>query len=83
VRTRIGAETAGLRCDDRDAAELKIKSEEHQVEAKIARAVAGFDLTFSAACSPTYLARLSNVPANLETAERDELATALVARHER
>jgi hypothetical protein len=33
--------------------------------------------------SPTYLARLSNVPANLETAERDELATALVARHER
>jgi hypothetical protein len=49
VRTRIGAETAGLRCDDRDAAELKIKSEEHEVEAKIARAVAGFDLTFSAA----------------------------------
>jgi hypothetical protein len=49
VRTRIGAETAGLRCDDRDAAEFKIKSEEHEVEANIARAVAGFDLTFSAA----------------------------------
>ena len=48
MRTRIGAETAGLRCDDRDAAELKIKSEEHEVEAKIARAVAGLDLTFSA-----------------------------------
>jgi conjugative relaxase-like TrwC/TraI family protein len=48
VRTRIGAETAGLRGDERDAMVLKIKTEERTAEAKIARAVAGFDLTFSA-----------------------------------
>jgi conjugative relaxase-like TrwC/TraI family protein len=48
VRTRISAEMAGLKGDDRDAAVLKIRGEEHIAEAKIARAVAGFDLTFSA-----------------------------------
>jgi conjugative relaxase-like TrwC/TraI family protein len=48
VRTRIGAETAGLKGAKRDAEVLKIKSEERTVEAKTARAVAGFDLTFSA-----------------------------------
>jgi conjugative relaxase-like TrwC/TraI family protein len=48
VRTRIGAETAGLKGDERDAKVLKIKIEERIAEAKIARAVAGFDLTFSA-----------------------------------
>lgn len=48
VTTRISAETAGLKGDELDAAVLKIKSEERTVEAKMARAVAGFDLTFSA-----------------------------------
>src|SRR5665647_3370031 len=48
VRTRISAETAGLKGDERDAAVLKIKTDERFAEAKIARAVAGFDLTFSA-----------------------------------
>jgi conjugative relaxase-like TrwC/TraI family protein len=48
VRTRIGAETAGLRGDEREAKVLKIKTEERIAETKIARAVAGFDLTFSA-----------------------------------
>jgi len=48
VRTRISTETAGLRGDERDAKALKIKTEERAAEAKIARAVAGFDLTFSA-----------------------------------
>jgi conjugative relaxase-like TrwC/TraI family protein len=48
VKTRIGAETAGLKGDERDAKVLKIKTEERIAEAKIARAVAGFDLTFSA-----------------------------------
>jgi hypothetical protein len=46
--TRKGAETTGLKGDGKDADVLKIKSEERSVEAKIARAVAGFDLTFSA-----------------------------------
>jgi conjugative relaxase-like TrwC/TraI family protein len=48
VRTRISAETAGLSGEDRDAKVLKIKSEERAAETKIARAVAGFDFTFSA-----------------------------------
>ena len=48
VRTRISAEKAGLKGDERDAKMLKIKAEERIAEAKIARAVAGFDLTFSA-----------------------------------
>jgi conjugative relaxase-like TrwC/TraI family protein len=48
VRTRISAATAKLNGDERDAAVFKIKSEERAAEAKIARAVAGFDLTFSA-----------------------------------
>jgi hypothetical protein len=47
VSTRIGAETAGLKGDKRDEAVLKINSEECTAEAKIARAVAGVDLTFS------------------------------------
>jgi TrwC relaxase len=48
VRTRINAETAGPKGDEQDAHVLKIKSEERAVEVKAARAVAGFDLTFSA-----------------------------------
>jgi conjugative relaxase-like TrwC/TraI family protein len=48
VRTRISAETAGLRGDEREVQVLKIRGEERTVESKIARAVAGFDLTFSA-----------------------------------
>ena len=48
VRTRISTETAGLRGDERDVKVLKIKTQERIAEAKIARAVAGFDLTFSA-----------------------------------
>src|SRR5664280_947128 len=48
VRTRISTETAGLKGDERDAKVLKIKTEERTAETKIARAVAGFDLTFSA-----------------------------------
>jgi len=48
VRTRISAETAGLKGDERGAKVFKIKTEERIAEAKIARAVAGFDLTFSA-----------------------------------
>jgi hypothetical protein len=48
VRTRISAETVGLKGDGRDTKVLKIKGEERIEEAKIARAVAGFDLTFSA-----------------------------------
>jgi hypothetical protein len=38
---------SGLKGDERDAAVLKIKAEERIVEVKIARAVAGFDLTLS------------------------------------
>jgi conjugative relaxase-like TrwC/TraI family protein len=48
VRTRISTETSGLKGDKRDAKVLKIKTEERTAEAKIVRAVAGFDLTFSA-----------------------------------
>jgi conjugative relaxase-like TrwC/TraI family protein len=48
VRTRISVETAGLEGDERDTKVLRIKTEERIAEAKIARAVAGFDLTFSA-----------------------------------
>jgi conjugative relaxase-like TrwC/TraI family protein len=48
VRTRINTETEGLSVDERDAAVVNIKGEERIAEAKIARAVAGFDLTFSA-----------------------------------
>jgi len=48
VRARIRAETAGLKGDEQDAKVLNIKTEERTAEAKIARAVAGFDLTFSA-----------------------------------
>jgi conjugative relaxase-like TrwC/TraI family protein len=48
VRTRISAETAGLSGHRRDVGVLKIKTEERIAEAKITRAVAGFDLTFSA-----------------------------------
>jgi len=47
VSTRISAETSGLKGDERDAVVLKIKAEERIVEVKIARAVAGFDLTLS------------------------------------
>jgi conjugative relaxase-like TrwC/TraI family protein len=47
VRTRIRAETASLKGDQLDAAVIKIKGEERTAEAKVARAVAGFDLTFS------------------------------------
>jgi conjugative relaxase-like TrwC/TraI family protein len=48
VRTRISAETTGFKGDERDAKVLKIKTEERAAETKIPRAVAGFDLTFSA-----------------------------------
>jgi len=48
VSTKISVETAGLKGDKRDEAVLKINSEERTAEAKIARAVVGFDLPFSA-----------------------------------
>jgi hypothetical protein len=47
VTKRIGAETAGLKGDERGAEVLKIKHEERKADTKIARAAAGFDLIFS------------------------------------
>jgi hypothetical protein len=71
VRTRINTETEGLSVDERDAAVLSIKGEERIAEAKIARAVAGFDLTFSAPKSVSVAWALAdggwNVPAFLDT----------------
>ena len=48
VSRRIRAEAEGLTGEARDSTVLRIKGEERLAEGKIARAVAGFDLTFSA-----------------------------------
>jgi conjugative relaxase-like TrwC/TraI family protein len=48
VSRRISSETGGLSGEDREEAVLNIKAEERVAEARISRAVAGFDLTFSA-----------------------------------
>jgi hypothetical protein len=48
VSTRISPQTAGIKRDERVESVLKIHSQERTAEAKIACAVAGFDLTFSA-----------------------------------
>ena len=48
AKSSIGAQTSGLKGDQLGAGVLKINSEECIVETNIARAFAGFDLTFSA-----------------------------------
>jgi len=81
VRTRISAETAGLKGDQLDAAVLKIKAEERTAEAKMARAVAGFDLTFSAPKSVSVAWALADRGTQAVIYEAHQQALAYVLRY--
>ena len=81
VRTRISAETAGFQGDQRDAAVLKISSEERAAEAKMARAVAGFDLTFSAPKSVSVAWALADGGTQAVIYEAHQQALAYVLRY--
>ena len=83
VRTRISAETTGLKGDARDAVALKIKNEERTAEAKIARAVAGFDLTFSAPKSVSVAWALADGGTQAVIYEAHQQALAYVLRYAR
>jgi conjugative relaxase-like TrwC/TraI family protein len=81
VSKRISAETAGLKGDERDVEVLKIKSEERTAEAKIARAVAGFDLTFSAPKSVSVAWALADGGTQAVIYEAHQQALAYVLRY--
>ena len=81
VRTRISVETAGLKGDAREAMVLKIKNEERTAEAKIARAVAGFDLTFSAPKSVSVVWALADAGTQAVIYEAHQQALAYVLRY--
>jgi conjugative relaxase-like TrwC/TraI family protein len=81
VRTRISADTVGLKGTARDAQVLKIKSGERTAEAKIARAVAGFDLTFSAPKSVSVAWALADGGAQAVIYEAHQQALAYVLRY--
>jgi conjugative relaxase-like TrwC/TraI family protein len=81
VRTRISAETVGLKGAERDAQVLKIKSGERTAEAKIARAVAGFDLTFSAPKSVSVAWALADGGTQAVIYEAHQQALAYVLRY--
>ena len=81
VRTRISAETAGLKAEERDAQVLKIQTEERNAETKIARAVAGFDLTFSAPKSVSVAWALADGATQAVIYEAHQQALAYVIRY--
>jgi conjugative relaxase-like TrwC/TraI family protein len=81
VRTRISVETVGLKGTERNAQVLKIKSEERTAEAKIARAVAGFDLTFSAPKSVSVAWALADGGTQAVIYEAHQQALAYVLRY--
>ena len=81
VRTRISAETAGLKGDERVAQVRKIKTEERTAEAKIARAVAGFDLTVSAPKSVSVAWALADGGTQAVIYEAHQQALAYVLRY--
>ena len=81
VRTRISTETAGLKGEERDAKVLKIKTEQRTVESKIARAVAGFVLTFSAPKSVSVAWALADGGTQAVIYEAHQQALAYVLRY--